>query len=146
MAEKVVVDTYAIISYFTGDIPKRARDILDGVRKGRVKGVIHYLLVYELAYHWRRGKIPFASEEEFLEFVNYYFEVEELTPKLALKASLIKVKGDELLKKHPELKHRRLSTSDATSIALALEKGLPIVTGGKDISFVAQAFGAEIIW
>ncbi len=145
MVKKVVVDTYAIISYFTGEIPDKAKAVLDDVRFGKVKGVIHYLLIYELAYHWRKGKIPFSSEKELLEFIDYYFEIAELTPDLALKATLIKVEGDELLKKS-ELKHRKLSVADATSIALALKGSLPIVTGDKDLSFVAKNLGVKIIW
>jgi len=144
MVGEVIVDTYAIIAYFTGEISNEAKTVLDNVRFGKAKGVIHYLLIYELAYHWRNGKIPFSSEKEFLEFVDYYFEVAELTPNLALKATLVKVKGDELLKKS-ELK-RKLSIADSTTIALALEKSLPIVTGDKDLSTVAKNLGVRIIW
>ncbi|GEM_PF-3710571 len=59
------------------------------------------------------------------EFVRRYFVVKPLTNELVLRASEIKVLGDRLLEgsKDPELTRRRLSSADATSIALAEELG-----------------------
>ncbi len=146
MAEKALIDTYAIVAYLAGYIPETAKEVIDRIRGGKARGVIHYLLVYELAYHWRKRKIPSSSEKELLEFVKLYFEVEDLTPDVAIEASNLKLKGDEVLRKNPELRRRRLSAADATTIAIALRKNLPIVTGDKDLSFVARKMGVEVIW
>ncbi len=68
--------------------------------------------------------------------------------KLAIEASRIKVVGDEMLRESrvPEFRTRRLSISDATTIALALKLGKPIVTGDKDLEYIAKSLGVEIIW
>lgn len=71
----VIVDTYAIIADLTGQAPNGAIKVLNEVRKGAIKGILHYLIVYELAYHWRKGRLPFRDEEELLEFINRYFTI-----------------------------------------------------------------------
>ena len=54
MARKVdhaVIDTYAIIADITGQATPNAVQLLESVRTGRIKGIIHFLIVYELAYY-----------------------------------------------------------------------------------------------
>lgn len=145
---RVIVDTYAIIADLTGQAPEPVVKTLDDVRLGRVEGVLHYLIVYELAYHWRRGRLPFQSEGELREFVDTYFVVQPLNPVIAVEASRIKIVGDELLRnsKNPRLKRRRLSVSDVTSIVLAQMLKAPIITGDIDLSYVAQKIGVKVIW
>ncbi len=147
-ARAVVVDTYAIMADLTGRASEKALDVLEAVRLGKTRGVLHYLIVYELAYHWRRGRLPFASEEELLEFVETYFTVEPLEANVALEASEVKVLGDRLLASSgdPSLKRRRLSAADATTIALARRLGAPIVTGDTDLSYVARRLKVDVIW
>ena len=43
----------------TGQAPLAATNILDKIRSGDVKGILHYLIIYELSYHWRKGKTNF---------------------------------------------------------------------------------------
>lgn len=144
----VVVDTFALIADLTGQAPQEAVRILDGVRVGRIEGVIHYLIVYELAYHWRRGRLPFRGEDELLEFINTYFNVKPLDAATAVEASRLKILGDELLEASgdPGLKRRRLSITDATTIALARKLRAPILTGDTDLSYVAQRLGVNVLW
>ncbi|MEB2837134.1 MAG: PIN domain-containing protein [Desulfurococcales archaeon] len=101
-----------------------------------------------MACHWRRGRLPFASEEEQLEFVETYFIVEPLEANVALEASEVKVLSDRLLASSgdPSLKRRRLSAADATTIALARRLGAPIVTGDTDLSYVARRLKVDVIW
>ena len=47
----VVVDTYAIMTDLTGQASKKALRTLEAVRLGDTRGVQHYLIDYELAYH-----------------------------------------------------------------------------------------------
>ncbi|MCE4600104.1 MAG: PIN domain-containing protein [Desulfurococcales archaeon] len=145
---KVVVDTYAIIADLTGQAPSGVTEVLEKVRKGTIKGMLHYLIVYELAYHWKRGRLPFRDEEELLEFINRYFTITVLDLNIALKASNVKLIGDKLLRasKDPSLKRRKLSVADATTIAIAVSSGAPIVTGDTDLSYVARKLGATVIW
>ena len=145
---RVVLDTYAIIADLTGQAPESTVQILDGIRLGRVEGILHYLIVYELAYHWRRGRLPFQSEEELRGFVHTYFVVQPLNPAIAVEASRLKIVGDELLRnsKDPRLNRRRLSVSDVTSIVLARMLKAPIITGDIDLSYVAQKIGVRVIW
>lgn len=47
--KSLIVDTYAIIADLTGSAPSAARRALDLVRLGEATGIVHYLIVYELA-------------------------------------------------------------------------------------------------
>ncbi len=151
MVEKisaVIVDSYAIMADFSGQIPFRALKVLDSIRTGTLDGIVHYLIIYELAYHWRRGRLPFKNEEELIEFVKIYFKVAELDVNIAASASQVKIRGDRILREATDdtLKHRRLSIADATTIVLALKFRIPIVTGDKDLSYVAKRSGVKVIW
>jgi len=144
----VIVDTYAIMADLTGQASLAATNILDKIRSGEVKGILHYLIIYELSYHWRKGRLPFYNEKELLDFIETYFDLTPLDPQTALKASRIKIVGDQLLKESndPMLRHRKLSVSDATTIVLAEKYNVPILTGDADLSYVAKKLGIEIIW
>jgi len=144
----VVVDTYALIADLTGQITPTAARVLDYVRIGRVEGVIHYLIIYELSYHWMRGRLPFRNEEELLEFIETYFRVASIDSELALEASRIKLAGDRMLRDASveKLRRRKLSASDCTTIALARRLRVPIVTGDSDLVYVAERMGIEVIW
>ncbi len=151
MASKVktvIIDTYALIADLTGQATHQATKVLDSVRVGRTKGLIHYLVIYELTYHWRRGRLPFRNENELKEFIDTYFNIVDLSLEDAIKASKIKVIGDRILKEAKEtgLKCRKLSVSDATTIALAMRYKVPIVTGDKDLTYVAERMGVKVIW
>ena len=151
MAEEiraVVVDTYAIMADLVGDVTPNALKALERVRKGITKGIIHYLIVYELSYHWRKGRLPFIDDAELKEFIKRYFIFKPLTYDLALRASEIKILGDKLLRESNDvdLTRRRLSSADATSLALAERLRIPIVTGDKDLSYVAKKLGIGVVW
>ena len=113
-----------------------------------IKGIIHYLIVYELSYHWMKGRLPFHSEKELLEFINTYFSIYDLDPGLAIEASRIKLQGDRLLRNagEKELRHRKLSVCDSTTIALAKRLNTSIVTGDKDLTYVAREMGVKVLW
>lgn len=145
---RVLVDTYAIIADLTGQVTPKARRLLEKIRLGVAEGVLHYLIIYELFYHWRRGRLPFRDEEELLDFVNSYFIVKALDTTIATKASEVKLLGDRLLAaaSNPRLRRRRLSVADATTIAIAKVENIPIVTGDIDLSYVAKNLGVSIIW
>ena len=147
-AKAAIVDSYAIMADLLGQAPRRAQRYLDKVRLGEVKGYLHYSLVYELAYHWRRGGLPFAGEEELLEFVSTYFKVLSIDIETALEASKVKIAGDSLLRRAEDerLRARRLSVADATTIALALRLDVPVITGDADLTYVARALGVKVIW
>lgn len=142
----VIVDTYAIIADLTGQASTRATELLEGVRLGAIEGILHYLIVYELSYHWRRGRLPFRDERELLEFIDAYFTVKPLDATIAVKASEAKILGDELLARNPSLRQRRLSITDATTVVLAEMEKAPIVTGDADLSYVARSLGISVLW
>ena len=151
MAKKtrsIIIDTYALIADLVDEIPLKARRILDQVRIGEVRGLIHDLIIYELSYHWRKGRLPFKDEEELIEFITTYFSMADLTIEDLVKASYIKIVGDSVLRKasEPLLKRRKLSISDALCIVLALKYKVPIVTGDKDLSYVASHLEVETVW
>jgi len=144
----VIVDTYAIIADLKGGAPDKAVDYLDMIRLGRIEGYLHYLIVYELAYHWRKGRLPFRDQHELEEFVNTYFKLIDINLDVALEASQVKVIGDRLLQEARDLRlrKRKLSVADATSITLALKYGVPIITGDIDLSYVAKNLGVKVLW
>ncbi len=144
----VVVDTYAIMADLLGQATPPAVNVLESIRVGDTRGILHYLIIYELTYHWRKGRLPFHDENELLEFIGTYFDVINLNPKIAVEAAQIKVKGDQMLKQSSEkiLKRRKLSVSDATSIALAKALKAPIVTGDADLMYVARKMDVQILW
>ena len=95
-----------------------------------------------------KGKATFYNEKELLDFIETYFDLTPLDPQIALKASKIKIVGDQLLKESndPVLRHRKLSVSDATTIAVVERYNVPIVTSDADLFYVAKKFGTENIW
>ena len=147
-ARPVIVDTYALMADLTGQAPPAALSVLEDVRRGRVSGTIHYLVIYELAYHWLRGRLPFKDGEELLTFVDAYFTVAALDPGLAVSAAKVKMEGDAMLRESedPELRRRRLSAADAATIALARRLDAPIITGDKDLTHMARSLGIKVIW
>lgn len=125
-----------------------ASRFLEGVRRGILEGVLHYLSICELAYHWRRGRVPFNSREGLLDFVYTCFTIEDVNVETALEAVDVKVLGDELLSSasEPKLRKRSLSISDATSIAVSRRKKIPFVTGDSGLAYVAKRMGVTVIW
>ncbi len=151
MASKVkavIVDTYALIADLTGRATFEAIKVLDSIRVGRMKGLIHYLIIYELTYHWRKGRLPFRNEDELKEFIDTYFNIIDLSLDDIIEASKIKIIGDKILKEAREvrLKRRKLSVADAITIALAIKYKVPIVTGDNDLTYVAEKMGIKVIW
>jgi predicted nucleic acid-binding protein len=144
----LVIDTYAIIADLTGNISPKARRALDLVRIGEADGIIHFLLIYELAYFWRKTGLVFKNLAEVEEFLKTYFKIVELTPGLAIEASGVKAEGDSILRKSDDssLYSRRLSVADAVTLTIAMKLGAQIVTGDKDLTYVAQHMGVNVIW
>ena len=145
---RIVVDTYAVMADLLGQVPRTALGYLEDLRRGKVVGLIHCLIVFELAYHWRRGRLPFYDERELLEFVSTYFRVVTLDPELAASSARIKVVGDRLLRESGDqsLSGRRLSAADAATIAIAKRLGIPVLSGDKDLTYVAEQLGVKVIW
>ena len=146
--QRVIVDTYAIMSDILGSISAKALEVIESIRLGQIEGLLHNLIVYELFYHWRKGRLPFHNDSELLEFVETYFKLIDIDISIIKEASYIKVLGDRLLSQAPikELRRRRLSVADTITIALALRFRIPIVSGDKDLTYVARSLGVNIIW
>jgi predicted nucleic acid-binding protein len=51
-----------------------------------------------------------------------------------------------MLKESIEFRNRSLSFTDSTVIWLAVKMKIPIVTGDKDLAYVAKRKGVEVIW
>lgn len=126
--KKVVVDTYALLAIVYGEVGENARKILEDIRRGRVKGLIPFTVVYEYVVHWLRGKIPgLKSIDEVVTYLKSYFKVETLEFNDYVEAARIKVSGDKVLREAEDeaLKVRRLSIVDSTVIALARREKAP---------------------
>ncbi len=78
----------------------------DSIRLGRIKGLIHYLIIYELSYHWMKKRLPFPDEKELLEFI--YFDTYDLDPELAVEASRIKLLDERILRNADNVIYREL--------------------------------------
>jgi predicted nucleic acid-binding protein len=145
----VLVDTYALLAAATGGLTPAARSVFSEIRKGREKGLIHALIVYETLYHWRRGRLPlFENEDELFKYLTSVFGVVKFSEGTARKAAEVKAAGDEMLKRAPDpsLRARRLSACDAFTIAVALDRALPVLSGDKDLVYVASGLGVRVVW
>ena len=146
---KIVIDTYALLAVVYDEVGGDARRMLEDVRSGRAKGLIPVTVAYEYAVHWLRGRIPgLRSLDEVATYLKSYFRVEALEFNDYLEAAEIKARGDELLRKAEDraLRARRLSIVDSTVIALARRRKAPIMTGDKDLAYVAAKEGIKTIW
>ena len=147
--EKVVVDTYALLAIVYDEVPARAAELLERVRRKAVRGFIPPTVIYEYVVHWLKGRIPaFKDLDEVETYLKAYFELVDLSRGDYVKAAEVKVEGDRALKqsRDPELRRRRLSFIDSTVIASALKLEAPIVTGDVDLSYVAKLKGLEVVW
>uniref|UniRef100_A0A7C5YY43 Type II toxin-antitoxin system VapC family toxin n=1 Tax=Ignisphaera aggregans TaxID=334771 RepID=A0A7C5YY43_9CREN len=143
----VIVDTYAILAMAYGELGEEAERVLLSIRRGDVTGYLPVTVVYELCIHLLRGRIPvFESMDEFKTFITKYFKIAELQLEDYIEAARIKVEGDIMLKESVELKNRSLSFTDSTITWLAIKMKTPIITGDKDLAYVAKRKGIEIIW
>jgi len=148
-ARKVVVDTYALMAMVFGELSSAAERILLGIRDGRVKGLVPSTVGYEFALQWLRGRIPgLRSIGEVETFLRAYFVVVDLALEDFIEAARIKARGDELLASSGsrELSSRRLSLVDSSVILVAAKLGAPIVTGDKDLSYVAGKLSLRVLW
>jgi len=138
---KVIVDTYALMSKASGEITAKANEYLNNVRIGKVKGLIHPIIVYEFLLQVVRRRIPiFTSAEEALDFLESYFSTVKVENRLAMEAAKVRVKSEK------QLKQRRLSICDAFTIALAKSIKASIITGDKDLQAIAEQEGIKVIW
>lgn len=147
--KEIVVDTYALLAIVYDEVSENAKKVLEAMRRGKIKGLIPVTVAYEYIIHWLRGRIPgLKSIEEVTTYLKNYFKVIELSYEDYVEAAKIKIKGDMILGKaeDKELRSRRLSIVDSTVIALALKRKTPILTGDKDLAYVAMKENIGIIW
>ena len=145
----VIVDTYTLLSMAYGEVGSRAKRILEEIRRGEAVGVLPVTVIYEYTIHWHRGRIPvLKSIEEVITFLSTYFKVENLTLSDWIKAAETKYYGDKLLKEAEDqsLRARSLSIIDSTIIAVALRLKTSIISGDRDLTYVAKNMGVEVIW
>lgn len=146
---EVIVDTYALLAIAYDEVGNVARKVLENVRRRCIRGLIPGTVAMEYTIHWYRGRIPALKNiDEVRTYLTNYFTVVELDLETYLEAAKIKVRGDEILKKAEDarLRERRLSIVDSTVIALAKRKRAPILTGDRDLTYVATSMGLEVLW
>mgnify|MGYP001772877990 CR=1 FL=1 len=146
---KVVVDTYALLAIVYDEVGDNARNVLEGIRRGEIEGLIPTTVVYEYVVHWLRGRIPrLRNLDELITYLRSYFKTVELSLDDYIEAAKIKIEGDKILMeaKDETLKSRRLSIVDSSVIAVACKAKTPIVSGDKDLMYVARKMGIETIW
>ena len=97
----------------------------------------------------RKRALPlFENEDELFKYLTSVFGVVKFSEGTARKAAEVKAAGDEMLKRapNPSLRARRLSACDAFTIAVALDRALPVLSGDKDLVYVASGLGVRVIW
>ena len=147
--KRVVVDTYALLAIVYDEVGSKARRVLEGIRVRRVEGLVPVTVAYEYVVHWHRGRIPgLKSLDEVVTYLRSYFKVEPLDLDDYLEAARIKARGDRMLREAEDrtLRSRRLSIIDSTVIAVALRRKAPILTGDRDLAYVAAREGVKVIW
>jgi len=146
---EVVVDTYALLAIVYDEVSDNAKRVFDEIRRGSIKGLVPVSVAYEYIVHWLRGRVPALKNlAEVVTYLKSYFKVLELGFEDYIEAAIIKARGDEFLKEAEEvdLRTRRLSIVDSTVIALARRRNTPILTGDKDLAYVARKENIEVIW
>lgn len=137
-----VVDTYALLAELAGSIPEGGRTVMDAIRTGRTRGVVHYLVAYELYLLYEKGLLPFESPSELEEFLTAYFYVKPLTTIEARQAARIKKLAEDRLGGRA----RVLSAADVATVAVALLNRWPVITGDPVVRRVSRMLGVEVLW
>jgi len=148
-AGEVVVDTYALMAMVFGELTSTAEEVLLRIRGGRVKGIVPTTVGYEFTLQWLRGRVPgLRSIGEVEAFLRAYFVVANLTLEDFVEIARIKAEGDRLLASSGDekLASRRLSLVDSSVILTATKLNAPIVTGDKDLAYVAEKLGLKVLW
>lgn len=84
----------------TGTLTPAAREVLERVRRGGIRGIIHGFILYELTYYWHRGRLPgFKSEEELAAYLTTLFSSTPLSKDMNRLALRARSEGDEILRK-----------------------------------------------
>ncbi len=146
---EVVIDTYALLAIVYDEVAEKAKKVLEDIHSGRIKGLVPVTVAYEYIIHWLKGRIPGLKDiDEVVTYLKTYFKIVNLSFEDYVEAAKIKTRGDALLRKaeDPDLRNRRLSIVDSTVIALARKKKLPIVSGDKDLIYVARKENIKTIW
>jgi predicted nucleic acid-binding protein len=147
--EKIIIDTYALMAIVYDEVSDKAREILESIRRGEIKGLIPVTVVYEYVIHWLRGRIiAFKNIDEVITYLKTYFRIINLDVEDYVRAAQIKVLGEEYLRSSniEELKSRSLSFTDSTILALAEKLEIPILTNDKDLCYVALKMGVKTLW
>jgi len=147
--KEVIIDTYTLLAIVYDEVSNRARNVLEDIRRGRTRGILPITVVYEYIIHWLKGRIPALKDlNEVIAYLLSYFKIADLSFEDYIEAAKIKVKGDEILRKAEDesLRLRRLSIVDSTVIALAHRMRAPILTGDRDLTYVALRENVETIW
>jgi len=145
---KVVVDTYALMAMVFGELSSKAENIMCSIYKGEVTGIVPETVAYEYTIQWYKGRIPALKNiDEVKAFLKTYFIVRKLEFEDYIKAAEIKVMGDKLLAESGDenLMQRRLSLVDSTVLTVALSEKCPILTGDRDLTYVALKLGLHVI-
>jgi len=146
---EVVINTYALMAIVYDEVGGEARKALMRVRSGDLRGLVPATVAHGYVVHWLRGRVPgLRSLDEVVTYLKSYFKLVSLTTNDFIEVAKIKVEGDSMLSGagDEELRSRRLSVVDSTVIALALRRKAPIITGDKDLTYVARSRGVEVIW
>ena len=147
--QRVIVDTYALMAMVFGELTPKAENIMYSIYRGEVTGIVPETVAYEYAIQWYRGRIPALKNiDEVKAFLKTYFVIRELEFEDYVKAAEIKVMGDKLLGESgdEDLVQRRLSLIDSTILITALSEKCPILTGDKDLTYVALKLGLHVLW
>lgn len=142
-APATIVDTYALMAEATGETTKRARKVLDDIRRKKASDVIHPLITYEFLIQFHKNRLPaFDSSKAALDFLNTYFRTEGITNDTASVAAELKIKSLAII----EGMKRHLSSCDALTIALAKMKTYQVLSGDQDLKTTAEKEEVSVIW
>ncbi len=147
--KEIIIDTYALLAIVYDEVSGKAKRILEEIHRGSIRGLIPVTVVYEYVIHWMKGRIPgLKSLDEVITYLKSYFKIVNLGFDDYVQAAIIKTRGDRILKKaeDKELRTRRLSIVDSTVIVLARKRSAPILTGDKDLTYIARKENVEVIW
>ncbi|MEM0047960.1 MAG: PIN domain-containing protein [Ignisphaera sp.] len=121
-SRKVVIDTYTPLAIAYDEVGNSVRNVLEGIRRGDIDGLIPATVLYEYVVHWLRERIPgLKNIDELVTYLRSYFKIVELDLNDYIKAAKIKIEGDKMLAEAEDvtLRSRRLGMVDPAVIAVA---------------------------
>lgn len=143
MSGSIFFDYSTLMAKASGAISGHADKLLDKVKKGNTRGLIHQITVLEFLLEFFNNRFPvFKSEWEAIEFLKCYFTVVPLSDNLiASVASIIRKHGAAF-----NSNSDRFTLGDALTLTAAKNLKCPVVSRKRTLRQVGAKEKVKVVW